>query len=385
MPKSPKPPKVNSKIGRTAIDEKVRMKLWAVSGGRCELCNRLLYSDLSFGVDGNFGELSHIHAVSDSGPRHKIGMTTEEKNDIENLMLLCEEHHHMIDSNPADYGDGYLIERKKKHEERIRRVTDVGEDQSCRMISYFSNIDHQEVFNSDRLFKDAVLSAGLMPLQQPVIALHGDSRVKYEPTKENFLIKENDLEVQFKSWFDAVVKSEDAIAIFALAPQPVLFKLGTLINDQYNTQVFQCHRSGHKWAWKRDSSNIEYRVNQTKHGSNGKMALVLDLSAEIVDDRIVHVLGDDCSITHLTIDGPNRSFVLNKNIQDAFVVSFRQVMEEIKNQRPVLTEIHIFMAMPNSLAIRAGMDYMPKADLPVILYEQGTAEQGFFDTIRIGG
>ena len=30
------------------------MKLWAVSGGRCELCNRLLYSDQHFGIDGNF-------------------------------------------------------------------------------------------------------------------------------------------------------------------------------------------------------------------------------------------------------------------------------------------------------------------------------------------
>ena len=69
--------KVNSEIGRTSIDEKVRMRLWAVSGGRCELCNRLLYQDLVFGCDGNFGEMAHIHAVSEGGPRHKYGMTPE--------------------------------------------------------------------------------------------------------------------------------------------------------------------------------------------------------------------------------------------------------------------------------------------------------------------
>lgn len=375
----------NSEIGRTTITDQVKMKLWGVSGCRCEMCNRLLYSDLSFGVDGNYGEFAHIHAVSEGGPRPRIGMTIEQKNDVENLMLLCEEHHHLIDNNPSDFGEGLLIKLKKKHENRIRIVTDISENQSCRMVSYFSNIDRQEVFDSERLFKGAVLSAGLMPLQQPVIPLHGDSHIRYEPTKESFLTKEKDLEVQFRSWFDSIVKSEDAIAVFALAPQPLLFKLGSLINDQYNTQVFQCHRSEHKWAWKHDSSNVEFRLKQTKHGSRGKMALVLDLSAEIVDDRIVHVLGDECSITHLTIDYPNRSFVLNKNIQDAFVVSFRQVMEEIKNYRPTPSEIHMFMSMPNSLSIRAGMDYMPKADLPVILYEQANTEQGFFETIRIGG
>lgn len=381
----PKTPKVNSEIGRTAIDERVKMKLWAVSGGRCEMCNRLLYSDLSFGADGNFGELAHIHAVSAEGPRHKIGMTPEEKNNIENLVLLCGEHHHLVDANPLDYGEGYLVKRKRKHEERIRSVTDIGADQSCRMVSFFSNIDHLEVFNSERLFKDAVRSAEMMPLQQPVIPLHRDSHVRYEATKDNFEAKAKDLETQFKSWFDSVVKTEDAIAVFALAPQPLLFKLGTLINDQYNTQVFQCHRNGHKWAWKANDTSVEYLIRQTRSVDEGKEALVLDLSAEIVDDRIIRVLGEKCSITHITIDAPNRLFVTSKRTQDLFISSFREAMETIKNYRPAPTEIHVFMAAPNSLVIRAGMDYMPKTDLPLVLYEQGTAEQGFFETIRIGG
>ena len=127
---------MNSCIGRTTIDEKVRMKLWAISGGRCEMCNRLLYSDLHYGNDGNFGELAHIHAVSEGGPRHKFGMTPEEKNNIENLMLLCEEHHHMIDNNPNDYSDGTLTRTKQAHEERIRRVTEISEEQSCRIACY---------------------------------------------------------------------------------------------------------------------------------------------------------------------------------------------------------------------------------------------------------
>ena len=40
--------KVNSEIGRTSIKEHIRMRLWAVSGGRCELCNRILYQDLVY-------------------------------------------------------------------------------------------------------------------------------------------------------------------------------------------------------------------------------------------------------------------------------------------------------------------------------------------------
>ena len=97
--------KVNSEIGRTSIKEHIRMRLWAVSGGRCELCNRILYQDLVYGHDGNFGEMAHIHAVSEGGPRHKYGMTEAEKNNVENLMLLCAEHHHLIDTYPEDFSD----------------------------------------------------------------------------------------------------------------------------------------------------------------------------------------------------------------------------------------------------------------------------------------
>jgi hypothetical protein len=114
------------------------------------------------------------------------------------------------------------------------------------------------------------------------------------------------------------------------------------------------------------------------------VALVIDLSAEIVDDRITRVLGEEISITHLTIDTPNRLFVTGKDVQDSFVVSFRKVMEDIKNHRPEPTEIHVFWAAPNSLVIRAGMDYMPKADLP-LFYMSKISRTRLFEALRIGG
>ena len=81
-----------------------------------------------------------------------------------------------------------------------------------------------------------------------MIDLSKDSRTRYEPTKENMIQRSEDLETQVRIWLEQIIRSEDAIAVFALAPQPLLIKLGTLINDQQNTYVFQCHRTGHKCA-----------------------------------------------------------------------------------------------------------------------------------------
>lgn len=381
----PQEKKICSEIGRTSICEAVKMKLWAVSGGRCEICNRILYSDLAFGMPGNYAEMAHIHAVSAGGPRHKYGMSSSDKNDISNLMLLCEEHHHMIDTCPDEFSDGFLIAQKERHEAKIRAVTEIGDTQSCRMVSYFTNVDNCAILHSDRLFKQAVISASLFPKQLPVINLSAESCVRFQPTAADFSEKAHELELQVRSWFGEIVKPEDAIAIFALAPQPLLIKLGTLVNDQLNALVFQCHRTGSKWAWPDDNTCAEYIVKKTHSGSDTTVALVLDLSAEITDCRIINILGMQCGIYHLTIPEPNRDFVKNKNIQDSFVSKFRSVLEMIKNDNPGATCIHLFPAMPNSLAIRAGMDYMPKADLPLIVYEQVESEIGFIEALEIGG
>lgn len=126
-------------------------------------------------------------------------------------------------------------------------------------------------------------------------------------------------------------------------------------------------------------------MHKTKSNSDTTIALVIDLSAEVVDRRIESVLGEESSIYHLTIEEPNRVFVKNPEIQNCFIHAFREMMERIKNENPSAQLIHLFPVMPASLAVRAGMDIMPKVDLPIKIYDQLAQENGFEETITIGG
>lgn len=360
------------------------MRLWGMSAGRCELCNKLLYIDSNFGDNANFAENAHIHAVGVTGPRHKDDMDKAEINQIDNLMLLCAEHHHLIDTKPENYPGDYLVRKKKEHEARIRCLTEIREDASCKMVTYFSNIDNTTVFSADDMLRRAVVHENLYPKQDVPISLNEGSPTKYVPSKEMIVNQAIALADQVRLNFQGL-KKEESIAIFALAPQPLLIKLGTLICDQLNVHVFQCHREGEKWTWPEDSSSVEFIFKKTKESGSATLAFVIDLSAPIVDDRITSVLGDNCTIYHLTIENPNRLFVKNMAIQETFVQSFRMAMETLKNDNPGCKVIHVFPAMPQSLAIRTGMDYMPKADLPMIIYEQVSPDVGFIETLMIGG
>ena len=279
-----------------------------------------------------------------------------------------------------------MYKRQKHHEERIRKITEIQDDASCKIVTFFSNIDNVEIFSAEMLLKRAVVKANLYPRQDAPISLDEGSQTRYIPTKENLVEKANELEYQIKQAFNGIVKKNEVIAIFSLAPQPLLFKLGTLISDQLNVQVFQCHREGEKWSWpENEFTRIKYLIKKTCDKSEETVAMVIDLSAQIIDNRVTVVLGDECTIFHLTIESPNRLFVKNKKIQDDFVKSFRSLMEQIKNEYPNADKIHVFPAMPNSLAIRAGMDIMPKVDLPIVIYDVLSAGNEFTETIEIGG
>ena len=375
----------SSEIKRTPIREAVKLRLWGMAAGRCEICNKLLYLDSHYGDDANFAENAHIHAVGKTGPRHVDSMTKDEINNIDNLMLLCAEHHHLIDTKPENYLSDFLIVQKKTHENRIRRLTEIQDADSCKIVTFFSNIDNVDVFNTVSVLRRASVKCGLYPKQGEPIELHSGSVTKYIPSKEIMQIQVDVLENQVKQYFGSIVKKEDVVALFALAPQPLLFELGYLLCDQLNIRVFQCHREGDKWAWPEDQSVVDFLTCKSRNESETVIALVVDLSAEIVDQRIINVLGEKCSIYHLTISEPNRVFVKNPHIQDSFVRAFRLLMEKIKNDNPKAKEICLFPAMPASLAVRAGMDIMPKVDLPIKIYDQLSRKNCFEETITIGG
>ena len=60
--------------------------------------------------------ICHIYAVSTDGPRGKAGLTQEELNAPENLILLCRNHHAVVDGQHETYPADMLKQWKQAHE-----------------------------------------------------------------------------------------------------------------------------------------------------------------------------------------------------------------------------------------------------------------------------
>jgi hypothetical protein len=113
-------------VSRKSISEKEMKALIANSGGICAFpgCTQRFVEPGNACDDAAFvGEIAHIVGDSHQGPRGDYPMPDEDRDKHTNLILLCGDHHKIIDSQPRTYSVSVLRRIKDDHEGRIRRAT----------------------------------------------------------------------------------------------------------------------------------------------------------------------------------------------------------------------------------------------------------------------
>ncbi len=99
-------------------------RLFMQSGGRCAYpgCIKKLIAEDGITV---VAEIAHIQAANKGGLRYYPSISDKERADFPNLMLLCDEHHKMIDNkeNEKKYPIELLKHWKAEHEAKNKKAT----------------------------------------------------------------------------------------------------------------------------------------------------------------------------------------------------------------------------------------------------------------------
>lgn len=105
--------------------------LWGRSGNRCAMpgCRIELVMDIVETDDESLiGEECHIVAQKANGPRGDEKFDINKLDKYENLVLLCRNHHKIIDDNPECYTIEKLKNIKKEHEQWIKSKLEIFDD-----------------------------------------------------------------------------------------------------------------------------------------------------------------------------------------------------------------------------------------------------------------
>jgi hypothetical protein len=107
-----------------AISQKSVKILWSASGGRCAFPNcweRLCFHEAETAAPFTLGDMAHICGEKPGSNRHDPAQTAAERDDYQNLILLCPTHHRLIDrkENEPIYTVEVLLKIKADHEARV--------------------------------------------------------------------------------------------------------------------------------------------------------------------------------------------------------------------------------------------------------------------------
>jgi len=117
--------------------------LWGRAAGRCCMteCRTQLVMDATETDDPTLiGEECHIIANSPAGPRGDEDLPSEKRDLYDNLILLCRNHHKIVDDNPLLYSSNRLREIKRIHESWVQANVDSYNASRQRDDEYYASI-----------------------------------------------------------------------------------------------------------------------------------------------------------------------------------------------------------------------------------------------------
>lgn len=333
----------------------------------------------------NVAQKAHIWAFSSDGPRGNKGIPKKELNDLDNLMLVCHGCHRKIDQHldGGRYTVALLQKWKAEHERRIAIVTGVHPKKSSHVVLYGANIgDH----SSPLKFADAAVA--LFPERYPAddraIELGTINSSFKDKTPAFWDAERTNLIDKFEKRVRERLSSGEAehLSVFALAPQPLLILLGTLLTDIPKAEVFQLHREPQGWTWPARPRIQSFAVH-TPAQTSGPPALVLSLSGTVTDESIKQVTGPNVSIWKVSIPTPNNDFTKSRAQLARLRTELRTLLDRIRAAHGQATPLHVFPAASVSTCVELGRVRMPKADMPWKLYDHVNVRGGFVHTFDI--
>lgn len=372
-------PKLNR--GPNPSDSTIRI-LWGKAAGICEYrgCTEKLFYDETTAYEFNSSYIAHIVASSPDGPRGDLNRSYQMSDKIENIMLLCDKHHRLIDRDDIDgHPEDILLEMKREHEKNIERVCNYLSVEKTEIVNFTSPIKGNKVIIS---YNDTVRA--VLPRKQPTDQYGIIIDIKsFYPI--NDIRHWEDLNKQLEYYYITKITAmydtlgKVHISVFPLAPMPLIIKLGVLFGDKTSVDIYQKTRIPDSWSWQNTDLTNSFNIVTTIINHGKDIALLLSLTSDIEDERVTKVIKPS-AIYRIVAKSQGVDSIKSEMDLSQFWHSYLNACDEIFNVHGGDCTIHLFPAMPVSAAFEVGRRRMPGLHPRMIIYDDNC---GFMPTLML--
>ncbi len=380
-PSSPRAPA--KKKGRVSLPPYVVAYVWARAGGRCEFpsCNKALWKDILTTKEANIGKLAHIVGASKDGPRGDPKESPRLAKDPSNIMLLCGDHHDLVDKkeHEATYPKEILRAYKAQHELRIERLTAITENRT-----------------SIPVLVEIPVGAYVLRTPATEISLAIAAEDRYPDDTRKVRVDMNgmtgrDHDAAFWTEARARLSSDLArqlgalehdgplrhLSVFAFGPIPLLIELGHLLDEKIAAHVHNRIHTPQTWTWPRDGRRITtFSVTSPSTIVSGaEVALTLSVTSQVQREHVERYIGSSMPVFELGWTNPSLDCLRSPDDLAEFVAGARDVMERI--HRAKASKVHVFPAVPVAGAVEFGRSLQKKLHPPLVLHDFHRGAQGW--------
>lgn len=336
--------------------------LWGRAAGRCSApwCRvNLIAEETDYDPAVPIGEIAHVEAAADGGPRANRALSRERRDSYENLILLCAHCHARFDRQEKSHSVEYIRQLKQDHEAWVKASL-------------------PERGRSTRGWR-AVLLRGDHPVDpatfdEAISPDHIEGRV-YELSVSGIGDDWNNLPAMLKRGLEQALAVgdlfESRFAVFPLAPVTACLYLGYLLTNRPTVQLFQFHRDERTWAWSKLPANRDgisvVNLNSPENASDA--AFLFELSASMDRERVTSILPARTQVVAASVQSPRTSWLQSPRQLIDLARTAREVFEDAMAHCPTATRWHVFYAGPAPGAVAVGQQLNPTMTPPVQLYE----------------
>lgn len=378
---------------RAAISDAVTLRLWVQAGGRCSYrgCNEYLLEDELTGYSVNLAERAHIVGATTGArsPRGDDALPAPQRNAIENLMLLCRRHHHVIDQLIADHSIDGLRRMKREHEDRIRLLTELQEDAASAVVRVIGGIRGAPVEIPRSAVVAAVRADGHFPRFPLALAgedLEIDLRALPEDDPDYWTLGERLIRNRAARIRDAQQPILH-LSIFALTRIPFLVALGFHLDDKIPVTIHGRQRSGTGdggWGSDPTASEVTFDVRHVAGPADGpNVAIAVSVTAPI-GEHVATVAGASAVYEIVPANADyGRELLDSPGSSRNFAETYNKLLARIETDHAACSAIDLFAAVPIQGAVQLGRAVMRDAQPALRVYDRN-ADGDFEPVLTLG-
>ena len=258
--------------------------LWGRAAGRCAMADcrvELFVTEDDYDPVCVIGEMGHIAASSNAGPRAHLELDMRARDSYDNLVLLCRNCHRKVDTLKLSYPRERLLEIKANHEAWVRTaLPERG----------FTNLRWNVLrLQGDFPFDPTTIAEALSPDQDASVL-----QISVSAAREPW----SSIQESLKTQIHTLIASSDAVAsrvaVFPLAPVSACAYTGYLLTNRLNVRGFQYHRDQATWIWPKNLEGLTMPAVAEPVGSistSAELFFLFELSAPIDASEIMESTG----------------------------------------------------------------------------------------------